>query len=166
MKPFIGRGDNGFTDTLGKKNISKGDLLIEVIGDIDEAIAFLSWSTCQITHPDVKSTLSHIILDLSNLMAVLAGENSISFESDRILWLEETIKKYGSSVIEPKGFKFDWKNLGSNALNITRTVIRRLERRFVQFIDQPQMPNQKLIYVNRLSSLIYVLQNFLEQYNE
>ena len=162
MKVFSGEGNDGFTRTMRPGRLSKADLLIEVIGEIDETSAFLTWSFSQLKHTDLKPYLSHILDDLTFMMAVLAGSDKEIFSTDRIQWLDDEIGKLAMSKQDVKGFILEWKHLGSIALNVSRTVIRRTERTLVRLAKVSEVPSELLVYFNRLSTLIFLFQLTVE----
>ena len=162
MKVISREGDDGSTRTMRRGRLSKADLLIEVIGEIDETIAFLTWSFGQLKRSDFKPYLSHILEDLTVMMTVLAGGEKDIFSTNRIQWLEDEIGKLAMSKQDVKEFILEWKHPGSIALNVSRTIIRRTERRLVRLAKENGVPSELLAYFNRLSTLIFLIQLTVE----
>lgn len=158
MKTYSGEGDDGSTGTMHRGRISKDDLLIEALGEIDEASASLAWAFSQLQDSDLKALLTPILNDLSKVMAILAGDKHTTLEVNRIRWLEERMEELGLDVQDVHGFTLEWKNPGSIALNISRTIIRRSERSIVRLAKTFNVPPEVIGYLNRLSSFVYLLQ--------
>jgi len=162
MNVYSGEGDDGSTRTMRPGRLSKADLLIEVLGEIDEASASLAWSFSQLQRADIKPLLSSILNDLSMMMALLAGDEKAIFGVDRIRWLENMMEEFGTNTQDVHGFVLEWKNPASVALNVSRTIIRRTERSLVRLAKKRIIQSELLGYFNRLSSLTFLLQLAVE----
>ena len=160
---YSGQGDDGITHTLGSGKYSKCDLIIEAIGTIDEASAFFSLAGVHIKDEEMKALIHQTQHDLYLIMAEIAGDEKTKLSTEHISWLEEKIEFWGKELELPREFIYNWKNPASALLNITRTVVRRAERIIVECFEKKKINNPEIIrYLNRLSSLIYVLQLHLE----
>lgn len=163
MKFYSGQGDDGSSHLLHSGKRSKSELIFDALGAIDEASAFLSLAALHIKDEELNNILAQIQQDLYYLMAELAGDEKNSLSGERISWLEEKINSWGKEVELPADFIHSWKNPASALLNIARTVVRRAERTTVGCFEKKQIENSEILsYLNRLSSLIYVLQLYLE----
>jgi cob(I)alamin adenosyltransferase len=82
--------------------------------------------------------------------------------AERVAWLEKTIEEYQDQVQDPGGFILPGSNPGSAVLSMARAIIRRAEREVVE-LEQSQLLISKtaLPYLNRLSSLLFVLELFI-----
>jgi cob(I)alamin adenosyltransferase len=85
-----------------------------------------------------------------------AFANSITVE--HVEQLERYIGEYEAQVQIPKVFVIPGDSPQGAALHLGRTVVRRAERRAVRLADDGLLDNpQVLRYLNRLSSLLFVL---------
>lgn len=163
---FSGLGDNGSTRILGKGRLSKCDLIIEVIGTIDELCSFLGLARSSCESPETNNIIQHIQHDLQDLMAEIAAsdsnqENNIIITSTNVKWIESQIQILGENVKMPLGFIIPGDSYSSAIINVARTVARRAERRAVELFLQNRNNNQEILrYLNRLSSLCFVLELF------
>lgn len=160
---YSGQGDDGSTHTLRSGKLSKCDLIIETIGIVDEASAFFSLAAIHIQDEGLKALIQQTQDDLCLIMAEIAGDDQTKLSITRISWLEEKIHFWGKELKPSREFINKWKNPASALLNITRTVVRRAERKIVECFEKKKINNPEILsYLNRLSSLIYILQLYLE----
>jgi cob(I)alamin adenosyltransferase len=78
-------------------------------------------------------------------------------DEDRIAQLEHAIDD-GDRELEPlKAFIIPGGTPKAAALHVARTVCRRAERRVVQLQHDTELPELVVIYLNRLSDLLFTL---------
>jgi cob(I)alamin adenosyltransferase len=117
---------------------------------------------CQL--PLTAELLLTIQRDLYTLMAEVAAlpEHASRFRAintERVLWLEQQIDRISTTVDLPHEFTVSGNTPSGAALNLARTVVRRAERRVTELLHQGEIENIDLLrYINRLSSLCYVLE--------
>jgi cob(I)alamin adenosyltransferase len=165
MKKFYSQtGDDGFTGRLGKGQLPKYDQIIEAIGSIDEASAALGLARAQSEIPDTVDLLLEVQRDLYHLMAELSAtsENASQFrkiDKERLSWLEGKIDSIGSSIEAPKEFIVPGDSTSGAVLSLARSIVRRAERRVAELHHAGKVDNQQILpYINRLSSLCFVLE--------
>ncbi|MCW1301802.1 MAG: cob(I)yrinic acid a,c-diamide adenosyltransferase [Candidatus Parvarchaeota archaeon] len=152
---YTGNGDSGFSFTL-KRRLRKSSDLMEAIGDIDELQAFLGYAENKTKEDRVRSLIRDIIHDLYMLNAELAGFKKDTFSPDRTKKLERLINSYAKRIKPLYSFTYPIGVESAVILNICRTIARRAERRIVKVCDNKSI----LSYINRLSSLLYVLYRY------
>jgi cob(I)alamin adenosyltransferase len=165
MSPFYTRtGDNGSTGLLGEGRLPKYHPRIEALGALDEASAGLGLARALCQAPQTKSILMEAQRDLSALMAEVAAtsENAKRFrtlDSPRVQWLESQADNLSATVPLPDEFILPGDSLSGAALDLTRTIVRRAERRVAELLDSGEIRNPILLqYLNRLSSLCFALE--------
>ena len=161
---FSRTGDDGYTGVLGEGRLPKCHPRLEAIGTIDEASAALGLARAVCRFPQAAELLLVIQQDLYTLMAEVAAlsENAPRFRvinADRVTWLEQQIDLISTTVELPRDFTVSGNTLAGAALDLARTIVRRAERRLVELLHQGEIENTDLLrYINRLSSLCYVLE--------
>ncbi|HEX8992959.1 MAG TPA: cob(I)yrinic acid a,c-diamide adenosyltransferase [Anaerolineales bacterium] len=163
MSFYTGRGDDGTTGLLGKGRVSKDDARIEAVGTLDESSAALGLARATARDARCGPLLRQAQRDLYHLMAEVAATPDhtaeFRFEPERVGWLEQEIEALGRSVEIPGEFILPGDSPGGAALSLARSVVRRAERRLVElFGDQEHSHPAVLQYINRLSSLLFVLE--------
>ena len=165
MKSFYTRmGDKGDTGILGEERVPKYDLRVETLGVIDEANSVLGWARSLSTSDEIKQIILKIQQDLYKIMAEVAASpaNADQFKyvsEEQVRWLEGQTDKITQKVNIPKEFIIPGDTLAGAALDMSRTVVRRAERRIVELWHHKGIQNpQVLRYFNRLSSLCFALE--------
>jgi cob(I)alamin adenosyltransferase len=165
MSQFYTRnGDDGYTGLLGEGRVPKYDLRLEAIGTIDETTAVFGMARAVCRSPQVADLLLSVQRDLYHLMAEIAAtpENAERFrviQADRVAWLEGQIADLSGQVDIPKEFILPGDSPAGAALALARTVVRRAERHIAELVHTGQLENTQLLpYLNRLSSLVFILE--------
>jgi cob(I)alamin adenosyltransferase len=164
MKKFYtGKGDAGITSTLKNAHLSKSEPVIELLGTLDEACAFLILATLHFKDGVKRELVYQVEHDLNLLMAEVAGDTKSRLTVERVDWLEGEIENLGGTILRPSEFIHHWDHSSTALLNVARTILRRAERIAVACFEDKSITNpQMLRYLNRLSSFIYVLQLVME----
>lgn len=167
---YTRRGDDGTTGLLGPDRVPKHDPRPEAYGTVDEAQAALGVVRASGCTAFVDEILLAVQRDLYTLMAELAaaGDATNAF-TDRITGeavtrLEEWIAGAESDIRMPREFVIPGDSLPGAVLHVARTVVRRAERLVVRLRDDGLLTNGHLVrYLNRLSSLLFVLAVYEDQ---
>ena len=165
------KGDEGKTELLGGKMISKDHLIIEAIGTIDELNSLLGVVLSFIIHDNASDSrfnnfrdiLRIIQNDLFNIgveVASVLNETNLSIKainSQDILKLEKSIDDIEKELIPLKYFILPGGCQHGAYLHLARSVCRRAERRIVSILSKENNININIsIYLNRLSDLFFV----------
>ncbi len=160
MKYYTGRGDNGETD-LFRKRTKKNSNAVEAIGDIDELSSIIGLAYSLTSNEKVKETLKNIEKDLYIINSELAGYRKDSLQ-ENLKRIEKEIDEYSLNVKDIHKFVYPNGNTESTIINICRAVCRRAERHTVSVTKNKEI----LSYMNRLSSLFFVLFRYLNDKEE
>ena len=157
-------GDDGYTGVLGEGRLPKSHPRLEALGSIDEASAALGLVRAVSQSPQTTELLLAIQRDLYTVMVEVAAspENAPRFRfinADRVTWLEQQIDLISTTLELPREFTVSGNTMTGAALDLARTIVRRAERRLTELLHQEEIVNAELLrYINRLSSLCYVLE--------
>jgi cob(I)alamin adenosyltransferase len=165
----LGTGDEGYTDLLGPERVAKYDLRPETYGTLDEASSALGLARALSTQERTRDTLRRIQHDLYLLMAEVATPAAqleklpYRISEEQANWLDTTIKELEGEIELPRQFVLPGASTASAAIDLSRTIVRRAERHAVRLTHEGRMPQgQVLRYLNRLSSLLFVLARYEE----
>ena len=161
---FTRKGDEGQTGLLGKKRVYKDDLIIDVLGSLDElsSVLGLARSTSQL--PQVGDLLIHIQRDLFYLLGEVAAapehiERFSTIRKEQVEWFETEIARLEEKFTVPTYFILPGDSKAGAALDLARTVTRRAERNMVRLVHAGVINNPFILqYLNRLSSFLFVLE--------
>lgn len=162
-KFYTQTGDDGYTGLLGEGRVAKYDLRLEAVGTLDEANAAIGLARALSRHPMTGSLLLNIQKDLYQIMAECAATSEAahhfrSIDAQRVTWLEEQADQISAQVSIPDEFIVPGDSVSGGALDLARTIVRRAERSIAELIHKNQLENKQVLrYVNRLSSLCFIL---------
>jgi len=166
-KIYTKTGDDGTTGLVRGPRRLKYDLRVNCFGTIDEANATIGAARVHtVAMPKIDSMLGRIQNDLFDLGSDLATPGpdpegaaaSLRITPEQALWLETMIDTYNESLAPLESFVLPAGNPLSAALHIARTVVRRAERLVVELTQaEPDVNTQAVVYLNRLSDLMFVL---------
>lgn len=159
------KGDQGETHLYQGRRVSKDHIRIESCGTLDELSSCLGLSKSMIKNKQIRKTIEKIQKDLSILCTEIATEfkslNKLKQRIDNsfVGRLDEIIKDLeDKKSLKVRGFQVSGEDPVSSTLDICRTVTRRAERRVTTLNRKKFLSNRYiLIYLNRLSDLLYLL---------
>ena len=165
MSPFYSaKGDEGVTGLPGQRRVAKSDLQIETLGFLDEATSMLGMARAHSRLDSTREILLHVQRDMYRLMSSVAaapGESKrfTDIGAEDVTWLEEHIRQFENSIKMPREFIVPGDTIPAAVIDLARTVVRRAERRVVELFQKGVIQNPQLLrYLNRLSSLCFVLE--------
>ncbi|HEU5173852.1 MAG TPA: cob(I)yrinic acid a,c-diamide adenosyltransferase [Gemmatimonadaceae bacterium] len=166
MKIYTKTGDRGDTGLFGGGRVPKDHPRVEAYGEVDELNATLGLARSIELMPRIDEVLAPVQRDLFAIGALLATPDrekmrqhleKARIDEDRIRELEQAIDDAERELEPLKAFILPGGTPKSAALHVARTVCRRAERRVVQLQHQDPIPDLAVIYLNRLSDLLFTL---------
>ncbi|SMD30563.1 cob(I)yrinic acid a,c-diamide adenosyltransferase [Picrophilus oshimae] len=154
---FTRRGDAGETDTGLRVRIGKDSPLVEFQGTLDELNSFIGLAIVTSKWDDIKNDLDLIQNDIFLIgedVTAMGTHRTIS--EDRVKWLESRVFDYRREIGKIKLFVIPGGSQEAATLHVARSVARRSERIAVYLSKQTQVNKYILIYLNRLSSLLFM----------
>jgi cob(I)alamin adenosyltransferase len=179
-----GRGDDGTTGLLFGGRVSKDDARTEAYGTLDEAVAALGIARAELVALEGADAdaptlvaLGDTLLRLQRELFVAGAELATNPDAwDRLrdgetrvdeamlAGLEELLAASEAQVSMPREFVVPGGTRLSAALELSRTVVRRAERRVIALDRAHLVPGTWLMpYLNRLADLLWVLARLAEQ---
>ena len=161
---YTRKGDDGFTSTLGEGRVAKSHERIDALGAIDEVTTALGMARSLCQAENAAEVVTRVQRDLYALMSEVAAEPEVAdrvrtISESHITWLEENTDFISAAVGVPKGFILPGETTSGAAFGMARAITRRAERRVVALHQKYPLANlQVLRYLNRLSSLCFVLE--------
>lgn len=156
-------GDKGKTSLGNGQRVPKSSMRIEVIGQVDEVNAFLG--LCAMEDSVAKDLFKAIQQDLFDLGADLcmpmAETKTLRITPQHCDQLENTIDFYNKDLEDLKSFVLPGGSRLSSYLHITRTIVRRAERCLCALQAEEPINTFALVYLNRLSDLLFVLARYM-----
>lgn len=160
-------GDKGETGLLTGERVSKTDPRVEAYGTMDELVSHLGWARSLKPNREIFLALKRIQEDLFRLGAELASSRLnpkwkvVPIGAKDVEQLETWVSQLEPELGLPKSFVLPGGSPCSSALDVSRTVCRRLERK-IRGLQEKKLYNssEALKYVNRLSDLLFVFARY------
>lgn len=164
MKIYTKTGDGGETGLFGGARVSKSAAKVAAYGDLDELNASIGACRALNLPAEVDAELGRAQSDLFTLgaeLATVAGKEetlgiALLGEADAAR-LEDAIDASEAQLPPLKTFVLPGGTPGAAALHLARTVCRRAERAVVALRAQEPVRDAVVIYLNRLSDLLFSL---------
>lgn len=147
------KGDKGKSYWLDQV-IDKDDLVLDVIGDLDELQSVLGVARSKIMDFELNRQMVKVQKDLMAIASVLAGyPKKIEV---RVKRLEKGIKEWEKGT-PFTGFIIPGEYDVSALVHWGRTICRRVERRIVSLSKVRDVKPKILVYLNRLSDYLFLM---------
>lgn len=165
MKIYTRTGDSGETGLFGGGRVPKDATRVEAYGAVDELNAVLGWMLTVVEEPELHERLSALQADLFALGAHLATPPTRPgrrrpqlppLPSARAAEMERWIDDAEAELAPLTSFILPGGAPAAAALHLARTVCRRAERRVVALAASEEVDTSILVYLNRLSDLLFV----------
>lgn len=161
MKIYTKTGDDGTTGLIGNIRIKKSNPRIAAYGAVDELNAVLGIILSFKLGKDINNLLTKIQNDLFVVGADLANPNlkntSNRVTSEMVSFLEKEIDKLEGKLPQITFFILPGGDLIASHVHLARAICRRAETDIVKLSESEKINNESLIYINRLSDLLFVI---------
>lgn len=168
---YTRKGDGGTTKALYcDQRITKGSLLADALGTVDELNAWLGICKSQLRRSDItwnKKNLSEAIDDVQHqlfiIQAELAGAQKKETKGEAVDAVEHIIDSMEKYLPPINSFFVPGSTELSASCEYGRVVARRAEREVIKAVDEEQVliSDSTKAYLNRLSSLLYVIVRYI-----
>jgi len=170
MKIYTKTGDKGETGLIGGKRIPKSDPRIISYGLIDElnSNVGLTISLLNLKNNNLFSDLIDLLIKIQNDLFAIGSdladptypmENKYKIprtDEKMVLYLESEIDKFDKEVVPITFFILPGGSLESSILHVSRSIARRTETAVTALSKSQTINPAILIYLNRLSDLLFV----------
>ncbi|OGH05171.1 MAG: ATP:cob(I)alamin adenosyltransferase [Candidatus Levybacteria bacterium RBG_16_35_11] len=163
MSIYTRAGDKGKTILKDGKKVSKSHIRLEAYGTVDELNSSLGISIANLKDNSLKKELLKIQNDLFEVGGQLASTKKNKkldlFLEKRVRDFENLIDKWTKKLPKLTHFILPGGEKGS-FLHLSRTICRRAERRVVSLSKKETVDNNVIVYLNRLSDLLFTMARF------
>jgi cob(I)alamin adenosyltransferase len=165
-------GDKGETSLVDGSRVPKDDTRCAIYGTFDEISSFLGLAKCEIEEGSdtlLFQLIEYIQQELFDLGSEVATPSGFTYPS---MWkvqkkhtdhLEKLCDFFNKDLPELDSFILPGGSKLCSYLHCARTITRRAERLIVTHIriHNDSLSSEVLIYVNRLSDLLFVLSRYV-----
>jgi cob(I)alamin adenosyltransferase len=159
-KVYTKAGDGGQTSLVGGLRVSKASSRVEAYGDVDELNSLIGLARAHLGYAEVDDVLSLIQNDLFTVGGDLASPAEVQvprIDESFISTLEEYADRFLTNLEPLREFILPGGSVAGATLHLARTVARRAERRAVALSQVAEINSQVIVYLNRLSDLLFIL---------
>ena len=156
-------GDGGETGLFSGERVRKDALRIEAYGTVDELSSTIGHARSLTEDREVDEILEKVQRDLFVVGAELATRSrkgkppKVEVTDEMVKHLEQDIDRLDAELSPLSTFIIPSGATAATALHVARAVARRAERKAVTLAKKEKLNPQLLAYLNRLSSLLFVL---------
>ena len=164
VKIYTKTGDSGETSLLGGARVSKAAPRVAAYGDVDELNAWIGLARSGALEDGLSSMLDRIQRDLFAIGSRLADPTGTVADRiakaavtlDDVTRLETWIDRLDAGLPPLRRFILAGGSPAAASLHVARTVCRRAERAVVA-LGRDAIEPEPLVYLNRLSDLLFVM---------
>ena len=162
MKIYTKTGDDGETGLWGGRRIAKDAPRVQAYGTVDECNAVLGLARAG----GLDAALDELLGQLQQQLFVVGADLSTPGEAtgsiarigpQEVSALEQAIDRFEDELEPLRQFILPGGTLAAAHLHVARTVCRRAERWVVALARDEAVNPALIIYLNRLSDLLFVL---------
>jgi cob(I)alamin adenosyltransferase len=154
-------GDRGETSLGDGSRVPKLDCRIAAFGTVDELNSLLGLALAA----ELPGELREVVARVQNELFDLGADLSVPFGiSDRLRVTEEQIDalerdcdRFNAALPELKSFVLPGGSEAAARLHVARAICRRAEREALAAAEELQINQLVLVYLNRLSDLLFIL---------
>jgi cob(I)alamin adenosyltransferase len=169
MSIYTKFGDKGKTTLFAGKIVSKASLRVNTYGTLDELNSYLGVVLAKVKDKNLKKDLLVVQNDLFEIGAYLANpskENNKTLEKhleEQVINFEKEIDGLTKKLPLLRHFILPGGGESGASLHFARTLVRRAERRIVELSEKEKLSKEILIYMNRLSDLLFMYARFINK---
>ena len=167
MKIYTGFGDKGDTALFGGETVKKNHLRVEMYGTLDELNSLIGL----LRNKNKDSQINKVLENIQNELFTYGSEIAPPDESKRakftehiselhINTLENAIDRFMEKLPELKMFVLPGGSEAACYAHLGRTVCRRAERMLISLANEIEIRNELIVYLNRLSDLLFVIARY------
>ena len=160
---YTGTGDNGTTSLIGNSRVRKDHKRVEAYGTLDELNAHLGLLCAALQDFATKAFIEQVENDIITLGSYLANDKECecTIGAQEIEAIEKAIDSLEAELPPLRQFILPGGNEAAARAGVCRTVCRRAERAIVALQESSPVDGNALVYVNRLSDYLFLLQRKL-----
>ena len=150
-------GDDGTTGLGDGSRTDKDSSRVHAMGEVDELNSMIGLMLTEELPKAVRADLVAIQHDLFDLGGELCIPGHVAITDEHVTWLERQLDGLNDGLPVLEDFILPGGSQAAATCHLARTVCRRAERCVIELGEQETLPPQSVIYLNRLSDLLFVV---------
>ncbi len=164
-KIYTKTGDQGTTGLGDGSRVSKDSLRVTAYGTTDELNSVIGMVLAHSLPERVQTVLNEVQHHLFDLGGELCIPGHESLTGQHVNWLERQLDYFNDDLPVLKDFILPGGSHAAAACHLARTVCRRAERCVITLGSEEALPSQSIVYLNRLSDLLFVIARVLARHD-
>lgn len=163
MSIYTKSGDGGDTSLFGGGRVGKDDTRVDAYGEVDELNAVLGLARAEgLGEMDaLAQSLQEQLFTLGSVLATPLGTKAEKhiphIRPEWVHLMERAIDRFDAELRPLASFILPGGTKAAAALHLARTMCRRAERRVVPLLRAGQVEAPVVVYLNRLSDLLFTM---------
>jgi len=158
-------GDDGSTGLGDGTRLSKDDLRVRAMGEVDELNSTLGVLLAEPLPDDVRALLVLVQHELFNLGGELSIPGYTLLRDDAVAALDAALARHNATLPRLAEFILPAGTRSAALAHVSRSVARRAERAVVALAARDRVNAAPRQFLNRLSDLLFVLARVLNRAN-
>lgn len=168
-KIYTRTGDKGETGLFGGSRVKKSSKRVHAYGAVDQSNASIGVAA---NHMQAK-ILVDVLRAVQDKLFVVGGELAsdkkgveklkVRIGKGDIEFLEKVIDEISKSLEDKNYFVIPGKTMGSAFLHVARTQVRFAEREIISLMEEEEVSEDLLRYINRLSDTLYAMSRYEDE---
>jgi ATP:cob(I)alamin adenosyltransferase len=168
-KIYTKTGDKGETGLFGGSRVKKSSRRVHAYGAVDQSNAAIGAAV----HFMREKSLMDVLRVVQDKLFVVGGELAsdqkgieklkIRVGKKDIEFLEKVIDEITRSLDDKNYFVIPGKTRGSAFLHVARTQVRFAEREIISLMEEEEVSEDILRYINRLSDTLYAMSRYEDE---
>jgi cob(I)alamin adenosyltransferase len=158
---YTGGGDRGETSLGDGTRVPKVDCRIAAFGAVDELNSHIGLALAADLPEGMREVLTRVQNELFDLGADLSVPFGVTdrlrISDEQISALERDCDRFNADLPDLTSFVLPGGSEAAARLHVARAVCRRAEREALEAAEQMDINQLALVYLNRLSDLLFIL---------
>jgi cob(I)alamin adenosyltransferase len=151
-------GDDGTTSLFGGERVKKGNPRIDAYGTVDEANSVVGLARAHLEGEPGAERLDPVLGDVQEELFIVGADLATPVDAKPMVpRIKDRLDDFDADLKSHKKFILPGGAPAGATLHSARTVCRRAERLAVQAGSATPINDEAVVYLNRLSDLLFVL---------
>ena len=162
-KIYTRTGDKGTTGLGDGTRVDKDAARVETFGTVDELNCAIGMVLAEELPDAVRGCLSRVQNELFDLGGELCIPSRSAIDETYVARLEADLDQFNSELPSLKEFILPGGGRAGSACHLARAICRRAERRAVSLNRSEALNTHTIVYLNRLSDLLFVVSRLINR---
>ena len=165
-KIYTRTGDDGTTGLGDGSRVDKDNPRVEAYGTVDELNSVIGMVLAYDLPEEIRACLTNVQHELFDLGGELSMPAHQFIADAQVTALEAAIDTFNAELPPLKEFILPAGGHATSTCHLARAVCRRAERQTLTLAREEEVNRSSLVYLNRLSDLLFVIARLLARHEK